>query len=144
MLLWESSTLRNFVPNSDIGTSNSQITWTKTLKLSDFMRLWRHHRKRKEHIQGSIETKVSERHYLWTDTTKYRGISCENTTQLRRKLLCLLPNVAGKFIFSNNWRRASLKAQVSKSKHNKLIVTMLLIERHVSAYSEAIIRFNKL
>ena len=33
---------------------------------------------------------------------------------------------------------------VSKSKHNKLIVTMLLIERHVSAYSEAIIRFNKL
>ena len=31
-----------------------------------------------------------------------------------------------------------------KSKHNKLIVTMLLIERHVSAYSEAIIRFSKL
>jgi hypothetical protein len=38
----------------------------------------------------------------------------------------------------------NIKVQVSKSKHNKLIITMLLIERHVSAYSEAIIRFNKL
>jgi hypothetical protein len=34
---------------------------------------------------------------------------------------------------------------VRKSKHNKLLsVKMLLIEWHVSAYSEAIIRFNKL
>jgi len=33
---------------------------------------------------------------------------------------------------------------VRKSKHNKLSVIMLLIERHVSAYSKAIIRFNKL
>jgi len=34
---------------------------------------------------------------------------------------------------------------VRKSKHNKLLsVIMLLIKRHVSAYSEANIRFNKL
>jgi len=34
---------------------------------------------------------------------------------------------------------------VRKSKHKKLLsVIMLLIERHVSAYSEAIIRFYKL
>jgi len=32
---------------------------------------------------------------------------------------------------------------VSKSKHNKFIVTMLLIKGDVSAYSEAIIRFNR-
>jgi len=38
----------------------------------------------------------------------------------------------------------NIKVQCKEVKKHKFIsVTMLLIERHVSAYSEAIIRFNK-
>jgi len=51
--------LQNIVPNSDISTTSSQITWPKPLKLSQLIRLWRHHKQRDENIQGYSDTKVS-------------------------------------------------------------------------------------
>jgi hypothetical protein len=57
-----------------------------------------HHKQCHEHTQGCIETKVSKRQYVWTNTIEYRAISCENIVQTRRKLICLLPNLAVNFV----------------------------------------------
>jgi len=95
--------MQNHVPNSDTGISSSQITWPRTLKMSDLIRIWRHHRQRNEHIQGSIDAKVTKRYLFWTNTRSYRAIKCENTSQIWWWLLCAVPNMAGKFVFSNNW-----------------------------------------
>jgi len=76
----------------DISVTRNHITWPRTLKKSELMLFWRHHRQRKDHIKGSIETKISKRHYLWRNTKGYCVVSSDNTVQIWRKPLWLLPN----------------------------------------------------
>jgi len=92
---------------SDTGITSSQITWPGTWKMSDLIRYWRHHGQRNEHIQGSIDAKVTKRHFVWTNGRRYRAISCENTGQIWWWLLCAVPNIVGKFVFSNTWCQTS-------------------------------------
>jgi hypothetical protein len=54
---------------------------------------------RNEHIQGYIETKVSKRRFVWTKTIRYPAISFDNITQIWRKLLILVLNIAAKFFY---------------------------------------------
>jgi len=57
-------------PNSDKSTTSSQI---RDLSLSYLILFTLHHKQYNEHIQGSIQTKVSKLHYMWTNTIIYRA-----------------------------------------------------------------------
>lgn len=102
---WESSTFLNLVPKSDtqLSITSRQIKWSKSLKVSDLMQSRSHLKQDFEHIQGFIETKVPKSHYLWTNTIRYRAIWCGNTAKTWRKLFCMMPNWAEKFIVNNKY-----------------------------------------
>ena len=82
----------NLVPISDIGVPSSQITWPRTLKISDLIRFWRQSRQCYEQIQGSTDTKLLNVIIMW-----------KNGADVLITGLCVLQNLDGKFVYSNTW-----------------------------------------
>jgi hypothetical protein len=56
------------------------------------MLFWCHQRQYNEPIQGSVEMKSFKHHYVWSNRRNCSAMSEENTSQILRKLLCLVPN----------------------------------------------------
>jgi hypothetical protein len=108
MFFWWGFFFFFFVPNSDISLSSCQKMWPKILKLSRLMRFWFQHRQCNEHIQGSIETKFSKLHWIWTNTKRIFLIKWKNTVQIWRKLFCLMTHLVRKFVVSKAGYQVSL------------------------------------